>query len=42
MASFVQQGHSYASSDLARKNAKFSMKLSTTSYAALQRCGESR
>ena len=32
----------YASHDLARKNAKFTMKLSTTRHVALGRCGESR
>ena len=33
---------SYVSHDLARKNAKFTMKLSATRHAALGRCGESR
>ena len=28
--------------DLARKNAKFTMKLSATHHAALEECGESR
>ena len=34
-------GH-YASHDLARKNARFTMKLSATHHAALGRCGELR
>ena len=32
----------YTSHDLARKNAKFTMKLSATRHAELGRCGESR
>ena len=32
----------YASHDLARKNAKFTIKLSATRHATLGRCGESR
>ena len=34
--------HAHDQTDLARKNAKFTMKLSTTRHAALGRCGESR
>ena len=32
----------YASDDLVRKNAKFTMKLSATHHATLGRCGELR
>ena len=37
--SFVQQGHMH-SHDVARKSAKFTMKLSATRHALLGRCGE--